>query len=391
MAKIPLTPADVERLLANPSPESRAEAATRVGESYGADLGDAERGIAEEIFRIMVKDAEARVRQALSESLKDNPAIPHDLALSLAEDVAEVALPVIEFSDVLTDSDLLDIIASNDETKQVAVASRPMVSETISSALVDTENEAVVSTLVANDGAEISRESFDKVIDTLGASEKVQTALVRRTKVPVAIAERLLSVVSDNLRDELAARHEMPGGMADYLVLHSRERATVALSQDSSAEDVGVLVRQLHGADRLTPSIILRALCVGDMRFFEAALSTMADVPLVSARKLIYDPGELGLHRIYSAAGLPEPQFVAARAAVRVVQELEYDGIENSAEDRERFARRMIEMILTQYDELGVEFESDDLDYLITKIDGLPPDHIEVLDPGLGNGPGGSS
>ena len=36
-------------------------------------------------------------------------------------------------------------------------------------------------------------------------------------------------------------------------------------------------------------------------------------------------------------------------------------------------------MILTQYGELGVEFEYDDLDYLITKIDGLPPDFIEIL------------
>jgi len=386
MAKAPLTQADVERLLADPSPDSRADAAQRVAGSFDASIGAAERQIAEEIFRIMVKDAEQRVRQALSESLKDNPAVPHDVALTLAQDVAEVSLPVIRFSDVLTDDDLLDIIADDDEAKQVAVASRPSVSETVSSALVDTGNETVVTTLVANDGAEISRESFDKVVETLGDSQRVQKALVRRRQMPVAIAERLLTMVSENLRDELAARHEMPGGMADYLVLHSRERATVALSQESSTEDVGVLVRQLFDAGRLTPSIILRALCVGDMRFFEVALSVLSDVPLVNARTLIYDPGEMGLHRIFIAAGLPEAQFVAARAAVRAVAELEYDGAASSAEDRERFQRRMIELVLTQYDELGVEFESDDLDYLITKIDGLPPDHIEVLDFGGGDG-----
>jgi uncharacterized protein (DUF2336 family) len=207
MAKAPLTQADVERLLADPSPDSRAEAAERVAESFDASIGATERQIAEEIFRIMVKDAEQRVRQALSDSLKDNPAVPHDVALSLAQDVAEVSLPVIQFSDVLTDDDLLNIIADNDEAKQVAVASRPSVSETVSSALVDTGNETVVTALVSNDGAEISRESFDKVVETLGDSEKVQEALVRRQKMPVAIAERLLTMVSENLRDELAARH----------------------------------------------------------------------------------------------------------------------------------------------------------------------------------------
>ena len=351
-----------------------------MAKSFDEGLDEAERNIAEEIFRLMVKDAEVRVREALADSLKDNATIPHDVALAMAADVDSVSLPIIQFSDVLTDDDLLSIIAENDESKQIAVAGRPSVSEQISTALVDTENEAVVTALVSNDGAEISRASFDKVVDTLGDSERIQTALVQRSKMPVAIAERLLTMVSENLRVELTARHEMPGGMADFLILQSREKATIGLSQDSDAADVGVLVKQLHESGRLTSSIILRALCVGDLRFFEAAISVLSGVPLVSARKLIHDPGNLGLHRIYSAAGLPEAQYIAAKAAIQAVEELEYDGANDSHEDRQRFSRRLIEMVLTQYDELGVEFESDDLDHLITKIDGLPPDFIEVID-----------
>ena len=386
MAKNPLTAVDVERLLADPSPQSRAETAAKVAAGFGPTLGDTERGIAEEIFRIMVKDAETRVREALADSIKDNPSIPKDVALALAADIDSVSLPIIRHSDVLTDDDLLAIIATDSEAKQIAVAQRPKVSEQISRALVDTERGSVVSTLVANNGAEISRDTFDKVVETLGDNVGVQEAMVRRHQLPVAIAERLLTMVSENLREELAARHEMPGGMADFLVLQSREKATVSLSGESSAADVMVLVRQLHESDRLTSSIILRALCMGDLPFFEAALSVLTGVPLVNARKLIYDPGELGLQRIYLAAKLPEPQFIAARAAVRAVEELEYDCADDSSHDRQRFLRRLIEMILTQYDELGVEFETDDLDYLITKIDGLPPDFIEILDPSSGNG-----
>ena len=55
------------------------------------------------------------------------------------------------------------------------------------------------------------------------------------------------------------------------------------------------------------------------------------------------------------------------------------DGGEN---DRERYARRMIERIMTQYDDLGVEFESSDLEYLLTKMDELPADVLG--DDGLG-------
>ena len=130
------------------------------------------------------------------------------------------------------------------------------------------------------------------------------------------------------------------------------------------------LIAQLHQNDRLTPSIILRALCMGDMRFFEAALSKLADIPLVNVRALIYDPGALGLKKLYEKAELPAQQFVAVRAAIDAAQELEYDG---EANDRERFSRRLIELVLTQYDDLGVEFESSDLEYLLTKMGDLPP------------------
>ena len=58
----------------------------------------------------MIKDAEVRVREALAQNLKENPDLPHDVALSLAQDVDQVALPILQFSDVLTDDDLIEII-----------------------------------------------------------------------------------------------------------------------------------------------------------------------------------------------------------------------------------------------------------------------------------------
>ena len=63
------------------------------------------------------------------------------------------------------------------------------------------------------------------------------------------------------------------------------------------------------------------------------------------------------------------------RAAIDVARETEYDGGEN---DRERYSRRMIERILTQYGDLGVEFDSDDLEYLLTKMGQLPADSLST-------------
>lgn len=300
MAKAALTQEDVQRLLTDPSPESRAGAASKIAEEFNAEnFGDAEREMAEEIFRLMVKDAEVRVREALAINLKNNPNIPHDVALTLAKDVETVAFPVIQYSEVLNDDDLLGIVASQDETKQLAVAQRAIVSETVSAALVDTQNENVVTALVSNEGAEISNQSMEKVVDTLGESTAVQEAMIGRTKLPITVTERLVSMVSDQLQAQLVARHELPPAMAADLILQSRERATVTLSSEGDANDVSDLVAHLHENGRLTSSIILRALCMGDFRFLEQALSTLSGLPLTSARKLIHDPGGLGLHSVF--------------------------------------------------------------------------------------------
>lgn len=375
MAAGSLSNEDVAKLLADPSPDSRANAAAKIAAGFDrGSLSDKERGIAEDIFRIMLKDAEVRVREALAVNLKESKTVPHDVALSLANDVDSVSLPILRYSDVLSDQDLIEIIQSQSEEKQLAISDRSSVSETVSNSLIETGSESVVTHLVENEGAQISDTSFEKVVDKFGESENVQIAMVGRSSLPISVAEKLVTKVSESLRDQLVQRHELTNDTATDLILQSRERATVTLSTESDEGDVRVLVKQLLENGRLTPSIVLRALCMGDLRFFESALAELAQIPLVNARLLIHDPGRTGLKRLWLASKMPEQQLVAVHAALDAAAELEYDG---EPQDRERFSRKLIELVLTQYDDLGVEFESDDLEYLLGKMSDLPAIQIE--------------
>ena len=100
---------------------------------------------------------------------------------------------------------------------------------------------------------------------------------------------------------------------------------------------------------------------MGDIGFFETALAHLAGVPLTNARLLIHDAGRLGLKSVYDRAKLPPALLPACRIAVDVLKETPYDGEEH---DRERHRRRMIERILTQYEDLA----ADDLEYLLAKL-----------------------
>src|SRR5690606_27157519 len=112
---------------------------------------------------------------------------------------------------------------------------------------------------------------------------------------------------------------------------------------------------------RLTPSLILRTLCTGDITFFEASLAVLANMPIVSARVLIHDEGQLGLQSIYQRTPLPANLFPAFRVGFDVAREAEYDGGDN---DRQRFSARVIERVLTQFEDIG----NDNLEYLMKKL-----------------------
>lgn len=361
-----LKPEDVARLLTDRSPDNRADMVAKVaGTLDGAGLSDQERGIAEDIVRKMAKDASDIVREAVALNLKSSRNLPHDVAMSLAEDIDKIALPVLQYSEVLSDDDLTDLLDRVPESKQVAMAQRATVSAKLSEALVEKGSQSAVETLVGNAGAKIDEASFGKALDRFGDSEVLQENMVKRGTLPLTISERLVTMVSEQLQDYLVANHDLSPDVAGELIMRSRERATVTLvTDDADEKDVEKLVGQLISNGRLTPSLVLRSLCTGDIAFFEAAMAAKAGIPLVNARTLIHDDGRLGLNSLYEKAGMPKTLYPAFRTAVDVIRETDIRGADY---DRDSYGRVMIERILTQSEGMGDE----DSDFLLRKLDDI--------------------
>ena len=115
---------------------------------------------------------------------------------------------------------------------------------------------------------------------------------------------------------------------------------------------------------RLTPSLIMRAICVGHMSFVEFALAELAGVPRSKAWLMIHDAGALGLKTIFERAGLPASMFAAFRTAIEVYHMSEMDG---APTDRARHRRLLIERVLTRFQAIP----KADLEYLLEKLDAV--------------------
>ncbi|HVN02121.1 MAG TPA: DUF2336 domain-containing protein [Caulobacteraceae bacterium] len=364
-----LSDADIRVLVKGAEPEERAIVAHRLCRHIDrANLTDEERDEAHQILRLMARDAEEQVRRALAVTLKASPLVPRDVANRLARDIESIALPVLNFSPVFSDDDLAEIVRLGSAVKQKAIARRPVLTEKVTTAIAEVADPEAVRTACENQGAAFSETGLQTAIDRFEASETVLASIALRSALPASVSERLVTLVTGELRDRLISGHDVTPQTALAVAIGTRERASLDLvEQAARASDLPGFVAHLHRGHRLTPSLLLRALARGQMAFFEWSLAELSGVPHHRTWLMVHDAGELGLKAIYERAGMPVRLLPAFRAAVDAFHSVEFDG---EPGDLARFQRRMLERFLSQPQAMS----KDDVDYLIDKMDRLATD-----------------
>ena len=360
-----LTDVDIRMLVKGPTADERAVAAHKICRRIErGEMTPEERTQAQEILRVLAADAAELVRRAVSVTLRASPMMPHDVAMRLAKDVESVSLPILNFSPVFTDDDLCEIVRIGGPLRQVAIASRPMVSERVTTTIVEHGVEKAVETACANDNASFAEQTLKAVVERFAKSEAVLTAVAYRQALPLAVTERLIDMVGDKLREHLIDNQALSPELALRIAMGAKERATIDLvDQAGRAPDVKAFARHLHEAGRLTPSLLLRALAHGHMTFFEWALSELSGAPHHRAWLMVHDAGPLGLKAIYERSGLPARLYSAFRAGVDTYHAMEVEG--GIHQDRGRLQEKMLQRFLTQPRAASRE----DMDYLIDKLD----------------------
>src|SRR3954463_1568973 len=165
------TPALTNRILADDECEDvRAELAAKIARLMpGLSQRESSHVVALtiETLETLARDATVRVRAILAEEIKYLNCIPKQIALHLAQDVESiVAAPILEYSPLLSDADLIEIIACGQVQEVLtAIAKRKPVSEPVSDMLVQSLNVPAVAMLLVNPDARIRKETMDRIID----------------------------------------------------------------------------------------------------------------------------------------------------------------------------------------------------------------------------------
>ena len=321
--------------------ERRAEAVNLLARAWlYSDMEPVEAEAAEAALTAMLDDPSARVRRALADALCRDPRSPDHIILSLVQDTADIAEIVLAASPVLLDEDLVDIAATSSSRLQVAIASRPWIAAPLAAALAEIGSLEACLTLSGNIGAEMTSSTMRRLAERHGCDARLRSALCDRHDCPIDVRQMLLGKVTEALGGLGLVRATITEDRLSTIMREARDKATVTMSAEASEGDIAVLAEHLLDSEQLTPALLLRALCTGNVRLFEQALVTLSGMPARRVAAIVDDPHSRSFDALLHRAGLPASTHRAFQAGLDVYHRLDAQG---EAGDVYGFARLMLE------------------------------------------------
>src|SRR6185312_6062256 len=144
--------------------------------------------------------------------------LAHDTELPVAE-------PVIRFSPLLTEQDLLALLTeAPHHATIISVARRPHLNEAVCDRIAATANVSAIRVLLSNQSAAIREATLDALITSAAEHIEWHEPLVRRPKLPAGSARKLAEIVADHLLEVLANRGDLDAGLLGELRARLRKR-----------------------------------------------------------------------------------------------------------------------------------------------------------------------
>ncbi len=283
-------------------------------------LSERERALMGDILRKLIGDVETAVRKELAERLAERDDAPHDLMVALADDEFEVAHAVLVKSAVLMDTDLVEIVRHRSQAHQLAIATRKSVSEEVSQALADTGDTDVITTMLENDEAAISRSLMAHLVAESKRIDGFQMPLVNRRDLPPDLARKMYWWVSAAIRDHIVENFAVdPVAIDDTVELAVKD---VLEKGDAFAGDVTEAQRfanEMSQRNRLTEDFLVKILRQGEISLYEACFAKATNIELGLAQQVLYQPSGDWLAFACKAVGFKRETFLEIFEITRTI------------------------------------------------------------------------
>ena len=296
---------EVHEAILQGSPESRARALW-----YATDLliagryTDDQIWVFGEVIGRLADEIEVATRAKLAKRLTRAPNAPINVIKKFAfDDSAEVAGPVLRYSERLDDNTLVANARSKTQAHLLAISKRRSVSAVVTDELVTRGNREVVHSVVENNGARFSDFGFLHMIKRCEGDAILAEHLGHRKEIPRHIFQQLIAKASNDVRRKLERERpelldQIQDSVADVAgALHAKfgpasrnyfdaKRAITSQQRYGNLNENSIL--ECARAHKLEETIVaLSLLCSLPIDVVERALiDTRGELPLILAKAL---------------------------------------------------------------------------------------------------------
>ena len=340
VANNPATPHHANRILADDADgDVRAELAVKISRLVptmdAAEVTRA-RDLAIETLEKLAADQLVRVRRIVAEEIKNSGRIPAHIVQKLARDAETVvAAPVLEYSPLLSDSDLCEIIAGGAASEALsAIAKRQKLNGVVADEIVANFDVPAVAALLTNQSAQIREDTLNRIVDGAQGIDAWHQPLVFRLDLSLRAVKRIATFVGFSLLSILEKRDGLDSETAGELRQRVRERIEKdgeSRATDEKNEAAARAVREAMEEGRLDDSFLIEAAERGDRAMIAYSLAAKIRAPLFAIERVLAARNGKALTALVWRAGfsmraslkiqafvlkLPAPELVAARNGI---------------------------------------------------------------------------
>lgn len=296
VAANPDTPLQADRILAEDEVEEiRRELAAkicRIVPEIDPRSSDTVAEMVMEIVEILASDRAAQVRRVIAEEIKLHSNLPPKLVERLARDAeAIVAAPVLEYSPLLNDRQLIEIIRSGVEGGALrAIARRRSLKAKVAAALVRVDEPDVTRALLDNHTAEIAESDMMTMGGRAEDDRAVRDSMIARDDLTLATIRRVSQFLSSAVFDRLAERYKKLGEDALNDIkrdVQARIKKGAADSKSLPGEGARERAEVLYKDGKLDEDAVVSAIDAGERLFVIHAIALLTGLPWEKVRDIL--------------------------------------------------------------------------------------------------------
>ncbi len=326
-----------------------------------ADEGSQERTSMAAALTILLDDPSRAVRKAIAKVLCASPRAPGHVIRCLASDVDEVALPVLSASPILSEVELVDLMAEGSDAVQCAIASRAGLQASVCAAICEVGCEAACRRLLENGSARVLQSSLLRLAQRFEDRPDLCDQLLKTRDLPLVTRFQLLMRLAENLDDHPIVLERIPENRRETFLSDAEDKVVLRLALEAGDDDLTGFVEHLRLSGKLTTRLLLRAVCCGRLRFFAASLANLGQVPLPRLCKLLITVRRSALQAILRKAGLPLRAHQAFLLAIDIARQADADFTYDLPLDE---ARMLTETLLSEMQDGALGGDEDVVAFL---------------------------